>query len=184
MRRLFAAVLLPLALLSACGNDSTDSSADSSATEPAADAAAADDVEAPRFCEALTADQVGAAIGATVTLEEGPIGCEFGQEDLRALSGTIGTTPAEDDSAGFFRTYRSGAGSALQDSAVNDVPGIGEAAFVATGLSPGGSNQQGAGAALVGDLLVTVNLSQGTGMTAAEVTEAGTALLQLAVDAL
>jgi hypothetical protein len=184
---LAAAALSLLALLSGCGGGSDTGGSQAAADETSA--APTKDAEAHTapdggLCSVITAAQISTAIGATVTTEVGPFdACEFSQSDLRALSGSLGTTPLT-DGAGGYDSYRSGTTSAMTDSTATDLPGIGEAAFVTLGTIGGGTSLQAAGAAQVGDLLVTVNLSQGVGQTAQELTDLSRALLVLATDAL
>jgi len=161
---LAATALSLLALLSGCGGGSDTAASQSAADETAAPTKEAEAHTAPDggLCSVITAAQISTAIGATVTTEVGPFdACEFSQSDLRALSGSLGTTPLT-DGAGGYDSYRSGTTSAMTDSTATDLPGIGEAAFVTLGTIGGGSSLQAAGAAQVGDLLVTVNLSQGS----------------------
>ena len=180
MDRPVPSLLVLLLLVAGCGGGSGDAGADPASSGSTSSAEAADVPE--DLCAELSVDEAGAAIGAEATLEAGPIGCEVGQEDPRGLSGIVGTTPV-DDATGGFEGYVSGARATLDDPTVHDLDGIGEAAFLATGTIAGGESLQGAGGALVGDVVVTVNVSQASGLTDAEVTEAGTKLLELAVAA-
>ena len=190
-------VSLALLLVGGCGSSSetTDTStagaSSGTASSPAASADADSDstsdggesAAGPMFCDLLTADQIGAAIGATVTMTQGPMDlCEFTQEDPRALGGSVGATRVDIGNGG-YEGYVTGARLTLTDPVEVSLEGIGEQAFITTGTFAGGENLQGAGGVLVGGTVYTVNLSQGSGLTQEQLVEAGTKLLTLLVTA-
>lgn len=188
-RALIAGLLLVGALASGCGGDgdSTDSGDtgdnNSVAESSGDDSDDTDAAELPKFCDLLTVDQVTAAVGAAVTLTTGPFdACEFKQDDVRALSGSVGAVQVDTGNGG-FEGYASGASGALTDATEHPVDGIGDDAFVTTGTIGGGESIQTAGGVLVGGNVYTVNLSPGPGMTADELVAIAKELLQLLVDA-
>jgi hypothetical protein len=61
-----------------------------------------------------------------------------------------------------------------------DLTGIGDAAFVVTGTAFGEPAIQGAGAVRVGNRIISINLTQNTGMSAAGVKAMTIKLLKLA----
>ncbi|MFC7503925.1 hypothetical protein [Nocardioides sp. GCM10030258] len=190
MKRAWLAGLLVVgALASGCGddgdnNDSGDTGDNTSAVESNdVDPEGDEPAGLPKFCDLLTADQVSAAVGAAVNLSTGPFdACEFDQDDPRALSGSVGAVEVDTGNGG-YDAYVSGAGGSLEDSAAHPLDGIGEQAFVTTGTFGGGSSLQAAGGALVGGSVYTVNLSQATGMSEAELVAISEKLLTLLVDA-
>ncbi|WP_456697779.1 hypothetical protein [Aeromicrobium sp. P5_D10] len=131
-------------------------------------------------CTEISADEVGKIIGAIVTSEVGPFdACEYDQEDPRATSVAIDTQP-EADLGGGFEVYKSGSVSALTDAQLTDVPGVGDTAFAVTGRFGDGENTQLQGAALVDGVVITVNLTQASGVTADVLVDQATQLLKLA----
>lgn len=189
MKRAWLAGLLVVgALASGCGddgdsNDSGDTGDTSAVESNDVDPEGDEPAGLPKFCDLLTADQVSAAVGAAVNLSTGPFdACEFDQDDPRALSGSVGAVEVDTGNGG-YDAYVSGAGGSLEDSAAHPLDGIGEQAFVTTGIFGGGSSLQAAGGALVGGSVYTVNLSQATGMSEAELVAISEKLLTLLVDA-
>lgn len=189
------AALVGLVLLAAtatgCGDDDPKPAADSpgSATSDTSDAGedTGGDTGAPaglpKFCDLVTPEEVTAAVGAAVTLETGPFdACEFGQEDPRALSGSLGAVEVDTGNGG-FAAYRSGSRTTLDDGVDHPVAGVGDEAFVATGTFAGGENLQGAGAVLVDGTAYTLALSQGSGLSEEELVAIGEKLLRLMADA-
>lgn len=184
MRRLrvASALLVPLALVAACGDDDSgdgggsDTSSASDAGSDGGDAPA----EAPNICELLPAEAAGDVAGFAVTAEEGPFDiCEYGQEDPRATSFNLGAQ-LESELGGGAAVYFDGltAGLTAEDEST---PDVGEQARIVTGEVSGFS--QTAGAALVDGVLYTVNLSPGDELDAAGELALAEALLQAMVDA-
>lgn len=182
MRRALAlvAALVLAFTLTACGDEETPSTP--GASEPAGGSTDdGGDVEVLKPCDAITADEVGAIIGASVTAELEPFDdCGYDQEDPRALSVMIG---AEDLAklGGGYETYKAGSGMTLDAPEITDLSGVGDQAYVAVGTFAGGENLQLSGAAEVGGQLITVNLTQAQGLDAATLVGYGKALLELAV---
>jgi hypothetical protein len=183
----FAALTLALALaVAGCGGDSgadgagasepSGDAGDSSAGEPAGTEDAVD------VCALVTAEQVGAVLGATVTLSEVPGGgCTFGQEDPRATSVALSSSVV-DEAAGGFDGAVSGVTAVVEGEPV-DVP-VGDRGLLVVGPAFGGESDQGGGLVQIGSTLVQVTLLQGGDLSADEVGALTTDVLQLAADAL
>lgn len=137
------------------------------------------DEKAVDVCTQLTADEVGAILGGVVTAEDVPGGgCNFSQDDPRAPSVAFNTSSESD--AGGFETATYGVTSVIEGD--KESVDIGDQAIVVIGTALGGSNQQGGGLTQVGDSLVQVTLTQGTGLAAEQVKGLTTQLVQLAAD--
>ncbi|WP_229052250.1 hypothetical protein [Aeromicrobium sp. Leaf350] len=181
--RLVSAVLVPLALLTACGgDDSGDSDAGSSDSSSSSDSGDSGDApsEAPNVCEIFPAEDASSVSGLTLTAEEGPFDiCEYGQEDPRSTSFSLGAL-LESELGGGAEVYFDGltAGLTLEDESA---PDIGEQARIVTGEFSGFS--QTAGAALSDGVLYTVNLSPGDELDAAGELALAEELLRALVDA-
>ncbi|MDQ6526267.1 hypothetical protein RB608_21790 [Nocardioides sp. LHD-245] len=191
--RLLGSVLV-VVLAAGCGDDGGTSSGPAPASSPATgadgtegagDSGGGDDGDEavlPVFCDLLSADQISAAAGVTVTTSTGPFdACEFDQEDPRALSGSLGAVDVE--AGGGYEAYQSGSKGAMDEPVRHDLDGIGDAAYVDIGTIAGGENLQVGGGALVGGTVYTLNLAQGTGMSEAELVTVSEKLLRLMVDA-
>lgn len=184
MRRLrvASALLVPLALLAACGDDDSGDgggSETSSASDTGSDGGDAPDA-APNICELLPADAASDVAGFAVTAEEGPFDiCEYGQEDPRATSFNLGAQ-LETELGGGAQVYFDSltTGITAEDEST---PDVGEQARIVTGEVSGFS--QTAGAALSDGVLYTVNLSPGDELDAAGELALAEALLQAMVDA-
>ncbi|MEG9224942.1 hypothetical protein [Aeromicrobium sp. Sec7.5] len=184
MRRLrvVSALLVPFALLAACGDDDSGETggSDTSTSSDSGDDGADAPEEAPNICELLPADAASDVAGFAVTAEEGPFDlCEYGQEDPRATSFTLGAQ-LESELGGGAEVYFDGLAAAitLEDESS---PDVGEQARIVTGEVSGFS--QTAGAALSDGVLYTVNLSPGEDLDAAGELALAEALLQAVVDA-
>lgn len=180
-QRLAAGLLLPLALLVGCGGDPDEASGPDEASSSDAgsvDTEAPD--EAPDVCELLPADAASQVAGVAVTAQEGPFDlCEYSQDDPRATSFALGAQ-LEAELGGGVQAYLDGitAGLTVEDEST---PDIGERARIATGEVSGFS--QTAGAALVGGVLFTVNLTPGADLDAAGELALAEKLLRALTDA-
>lgn len=188
MRARIAAVLLVGGLAAGCGGGSDDAGGDAGGDTDSNASAAGDtapdatETEAPAFCDLLDPADVAAAVGAAVTLETGPSGdCEIGQDDPRALSGSVGTVQVDIGNGG-YEAYRSGSSASLDGAVEHPLDGIGDEAYVTTGTFAGSENLQAAGGALVGGNVHTVTLVQGVGLSEEELVEISEQLLTLLVE--
>lgn len=186
MRRsvLAAATIALLPLFGACGGGDDDASSggtSASASEGSgADASDASDAdEVVDTCALVSVEEVGEIVGGTFTSELGPFdACEFDQEDPRATSFSLDAQPLSELGGG-FDVYRSGSKSAFTDAKQVDVPGVGDEAFVTTGRFGDGMNTQLQAATLVGGQVLTVSLSQASGIAEDVLVDQATQLLTL-----
>lgn len=172
---------LALLGLAACGGGDApagDDSAAGSSSGATAGAAPEEAADVPDdLCSLVSAEELGDALGVTVTTEPGPVDtCDFGEEDPRGVSGSYGVVPAEDN--GGYAAYRSGMTSVMEDPEVTAVDGLGAAAEIAFGSLAGGYGTQAAGAADLGSVVVTTNVLGGD---QDRLTERAEAVLRLAV---
>lgn len=193
MRRsiLAAATIALLPFLGACGGGDDDASsggtsASASEGSESADASDASDAdedsdadEVVDTCALVSVEEVGEIVGGTFTSELGPFdACEFDQEDPRATSFSLDAQPLSELGGG-FDVYRSGSKSAFTDAKQVDVPGVGDEAFVTTGRFGDGTNTQLQAATLVGGQVLTVSLSQASGIAEDVLVDQATQLLTL-----
>ncbi len=172
-RMLAAPAVLSILLLSGCGGSDPAAGPEDSTTASAADSKSGDKVMSP--CEAISAEEVGAILGGTVTSEKDPNGgCQYDQSDPRSPSVGIFAIPG-----GPGTSNEAKAGN-VTSGEVENLTGVGDEAWIAIGTTPGGSNQQGQGAVQVGNQAINVTLIQGKGLDAAKVRELTTALMKLA----
>ncbi|HNA99864.1 MAG TPA: hypothetical protein PLO27_03635 [Marmoricola sp.] len=186
LRLMAAGALMLGVLIAGCGSGTEGPKDNPAGSSQSVDQGATDNStsaqDTPKFCDLLTAEQIGTAIGGTVTLNTGPFdACEFKQDDPRALSGSLGSSSLQEN--GGYEAYQAGSRAAMDDPTRTDLPGLGDAAYVDIGTVAGGSNLQVAGGVKVGDIIHTINLAQGNGMSAAQLTEISKKLLQLMLDA-
>ncbi|MFT4264816.1 MAG: hypothetical protein QM572_15635 [Nocardioides sp.] len=188
---LLALAAVGLLALGGCGGSedaspspgSSSSAPDAAAGTPSASVEPAADGVPPAFCDLLTPEEIGDALGAPVTVETGPLGeCEFGQEDPREISGSLGTAELAEAASG-FEVYRHGTSSAMDSPSEHTIGGLGDGAFLTLGTVGGGENLHLAGGVLHGTVVFTVNLSQGAGHTEDELVAVGEKLLKLEYDA-
>jgi hypothetical protein len=171
-----------VAVLTAGCNDSSDETGAAGDVPAPTSAADGGPSALPAFCDLVTADQLTAAVGAAVTTSTGPFdACEFGQDDPRALSGSLGATDV--GAGGGYETYRSGTKGAMDEPTRHELDGIGDAAYVDIGTIAGGESLQVAGGVLVGEVIYTLNLAQGAGLSEDELVATSEKLLRLMVGA-
>ncbi len=171
MRRFTVLVVVTaICLLASCGSEKDDSPA---ASGTSASAKASADAEATDPCETLSLSAVGEILGGPVTLKEVPGGgCGFNSDDPREPS--LGVF-AVDGAGGGYEASKAGN---VVDGDVEDVPGVGDGAWVAVGTS-GGDSIHGQGVAAFGDQLVNITLLQSTGLDESSVREMMLDLLAL-----
>ncbi len=169
---ILSAVLL--STLGACGGGDDDPPGTGAGTSTSsADAGDAAPAEAADPCDVLTADEVGAVLGGAVTAKEVPGGgCGFDQDDPRAPS--VGILAVSGAGGGFDASKQ----GVVVEGDPQDVPGVGDGAWMAIGTA-GGENLQGQGVVAVGDQLVNITLVQGDGLDRPAVASMTVALLTL-----
>lgn len=177
MRRSIAALAVIIACtVAACGGGSDDP-ADTS--DDGAKSTAPQDTEVMDVCGTISVEDVGGVIGATVTSAVGPFdACEYDQEDARATSVAI-DAQALADLGGGYESYKSGTTAVLTGGETVDLDGVGDQAFITTGSIADSENTQLQGAVVVGDQLVSVNLTQASGIEASVLVDQATQLLEL-----
>ncbi|NRQ49303.1 hypothetical protein [Aeromicrobium stalagmiti] len=182
MRRRAAVVSIVLmSLLGACGGSDDPAPSDDAAGSASSTDSGDGEVEVLDVCKEISADEVGQVLGATVTSELGPFdACEYDQEDPRATSVAIDAQSLAELGGG-FESYRAGTGSVLTDGETVDVPGVGDEAFITTGRFGDGENTQLQGAVSIGGQLISVNLTQASGIAGDVLVGQATELLKLVV---
>lgn len=132
-------------------------------------------------CAKLTPEEVGAILGGAVNAEEVPGGgCSFGQDDPRAPSVSFNSSQLIPGNGGFDGA-KTGATSMISGTP-EDLPGVGDKAFLVVGTMTGGSSQQGSGLVQAGETLVQITLLQSNDLGADDVKAMTTKLLHLAAD--
>lgn len=117
-------------------------------------------------CTLVTDAEIGAVLGSPVTRRDQPGGgCSFDQEDLSAASVALNTS-AFTPSNGGYDAALSGVSMVISGKDGAAVDGIGDEAFVKTGTTMGGENQQGGGVVHLGSIIVQVTVLQGRGLSA------------------
>ncbi|MEV0459219.1 hypothetical protein [Catellatospora methionotrophica] len=161
---------LALSMFSACGDDvSPAGSSPSAAASAAGDAPAA---EAFDPCKRITAAEIGAIVGFTVTMKEVPGGgCSYDPADdprMTTISISAGVPAA---SGGGIESSKTGS-AALIDGEVTPLSGVGDAAYVVVGKGKvmGKSSFQAQSAVEVKGQLVVVTLAQFGAATKEQVT--------------
>jgi hypothetical protein len=168
MRTLSAALLLVLALgLTACTDDDPSDSPSPSSSEPGSvaptETAASDKPPAADVCKVLGADEVGEILGAPVERVIAEKGCRFASPDDPDAA-SLGISQGELAALGGIDGSKAGITSVVEGD-VEDVPGVGDAAFVVIGPTFGGSTLTGGGAVAVGSSLVQITVIPGPGAT-------------------
>lgn len=169
---------LALAVLAGCGgSDSDDSKADapgSPASTSTVLLGSGDETDTASgglidICTEVSEAEIAAIVGGPVTREAVPGGgCNFSQEDARAVGISLASS-AYDEGTGGFDAAVSGVSGTIEGSTGGPVDGIGEEAYAKTGTVFGGSNQQGGGVVHVGANLFQVTLTQAKGLSATAV---------------
>lgn len=182
------ALALPLTL-AACGSDDSSGDSDSSGSDSSdsGDSGSSDDsqdVAKPEdLCTVVSAEAVSGVVGGPVTGETAPFGaCTFSSESRDGAYLLAGVS-TEAEVGGSYEAYVSGISTALTITG-EDTPDVGDGAIVKIGGVAGTESRQVAGAAKVGNLVATVNLTPGAGVSDADaLTQAGQ-ILKLIADAL
>ncbi len=177
------AVLAALATATACGSDAGESPT-GSGTDDTTLPTGQDEVAVLDVCTLVTAEEVAALVGGTVTKQDQPGGgCGFSQEDPRAASLAFVATAFDEGTGGFdegtggFDGAASGVSATIDGTDDQEVPGVGTQAVVSVGSLMGGDNKQAGGLVHLGSSLVQVTLIQAEGLEAE-------AVRTIAIDAL
>ena len=166
-----------LLALSGCG-DSEDATTGSAGSATGSTSAAGGSDIPEDFCTAISADDIGKALGVAVTTKTGPSGdCEFSEEDPRGASGSVGVVGFGDTNGG-YSGYVDGLTATLPGSSVTKLTGIGAGAALVSGSMSGTSMKMVGGAADLGDRIPTVTLLPGTSLEGDAATKAAEALLR------
>lgn len=164
LRPVILVLLVPVILgVAGCGADK-----DPMADGPARSTAPAEqDDEIPAdVCGLITDARLSEALGATVTTEVGPSGdCEFGEEDPRGLSGSLGIVGSADTNGG-FDGYVTGLDATLENATPAAVDGLAGEAVVKVGIPSFGSgeNLMAGGVVDHGSYLLQITVVQGKGL--------------------
>lgn len=181
MSRPAVLAVIVLLVLTGCGggSDSSGSSSGSTSSSSSDEDASSGSVDVLDPCQAVSVDEVGAILDGTFTSEVGPFdACEFDQEDPRATSFSI-DAQAESELGGGFEVYKSGSKAAFTDAEQIDLSDLGDQAFITTGRFADGENTQLQGAVLVDGQVLTVSLTQASGIAKDVLVDQGTQLLTL-----
>jgi hypothetical protein len=167
MRTPPAALILILALgLTACTDDDpSDSSSSPSASDSTAptETAASEPPSAADVCKVLGADEVGEILGAPVERVIAQKGCRFASPDDPDTA-SLGISQDELTALGGIDGSKAGISSVVEGD-VEDVPGVGDAAFVVIGPTFGGTTLTGGGAVALGSSLVQITVIPGPDAT-------------------
>jgi hypothetical protein len=178
--RIAALAVVPLLLLTAsCGGDTSAPSKPDAATSPGSSGDAGSASIPDEICSAFTASDFEAIVGAPGTMEEQPGGgCEYSQEDPRAVSVSINALPVA--AASDYDAARSGATGVMDHPVITDGDSPGDHSFVGVGPWLGSSSLKGAGGATNGKVIVLTTVAQAQDLPAPDITRLSTALLDLA----
>lgn len=169
-----SATATPSARPSATKKPSTPTEGDGDAEGDGEPAAAGGGV-----CAQLSEAEVATILGGAVTGSAIPGGgCSFNQRQPDPPAATVSDVAFADMDGGMSGAQENATSSV--EGTPENLTGIGQAAFVVTGTSFGGTELQGAGAVRVGDRLISVNLAQNSGLKRAKVRALVVSLLKLA----
>ena len=160
MRTLPAALLLVLGLgLAACTDeDPADSSSAPSQTGSVVPTGPTEREKQPArdVCKVLDADEVGKILGAPVQRVLADQGCRFASPDDPDAA-SLGISQDDLTALGGIEGSKAGIASVVEGD-VEDVPGVGDAAFVVIGATFGGSTPTGGGGLALGSSLVQITV--------------------------
>ena len=181
MRTLPAALFLVLALgLTACTDDNpSGSSASPSEAGSAAptESVASDQAPADDVCKVLGADEASEILGAPVERVIAEKGCRFASPDDPDTA-SLGISQDELTALGGIDGSKAGISSVVEGD-VEDVSGVGDAAFVVIGPTFGGATLTGGGAVALGSSLVQITVIPGPDATEDDVRTATVDMLTL-----
>ena len=169
MRSLPAALILVAALgLTACSDDGEPSGAPSpteseSVEESPTETPVSELPPARDACEVLDPAAVGQILGAAVEPVVADQGCRFASPDDPATT-SLGISQGELAAIGGIDGAKAGIGTVVEGE-VEDLPGVGDAAFVIVGPTFGGTTPTGGGAVALGSSLVQITVIPGPDAT-------------------
>jgi hypothetical protein len=182
MRPLLVTLVLVTALgLSGCNDDDdssgTPSEPASSSSAPASPTQTEPTEPALDACKVLGASDVGPVLDATVTRVVAKGGCRFASEDDPAAA-SLGISQGELKALGGIDGAKAGI-KAVVDGEVEDVPDVGDGAFVVVGTTFGGDTPTGGGAVALGSSLIQITVIPGPDATDEDVRATTVDLLSL-----
>ncbi|MDR7085681.1 hypothetical protein J2X11_000520 [Aeromicrobium panaciterrae] len=160
MRKTLAAgAVLLMCALSACGGSDGGGSDASTGDKPDTSGETTAVFDA---CKSITPAEAEAVLGYPVTVEETPGGgCSWGSEEDPRLASLSVSAAGEADVNGGLEAAKAGT-TAVLDGEAEDVPGLGDGAFLVIGPLKGGGGEsiQAQGSILSGTQLITVGITQ------------------------
>jgi hypothetical protein len=169
MRPLLAALSLAAALgLTACSDDGEPSGSPSpteseSVEESPTETPVSELPPAADACEVLDPAAVGQVLGVEVERVVAEGGCRFASPD-NPETASLGISQSELAAIGGIDGAKAGIGTVVEGE-VEDLPGVGDAAFVVVGPTFGGATPTGGGAVALGSSLVQITVIPGPGAT-------------------
>lgn len=173
MRPLLAALYLAALLgLTGCSDDGEPSGSPSpteseSVQESPTETPVSELPPAADACKVLDPAAVGQVLGVEVERVVAQGGCRFSSPDDPATA-SIGISQGELAAMGGIDGAKAGIGTVVEGE-VEDVPGVGDGAFVVVGPTFGGTTPTGGGAVALGSSLVQVTVIPGPGATEEQV---------------
>ncbi len=169
MRPLLAACSMVVVLgVAACSEDppldtsTTPSDTPSGPTSPS-ETAASDLPPARDACEVLDPREVGRVLGTTVEPVTAERGCRFANPEDPATT-SLGVSQGELTASGGVEGARAGVGTVI-DGQVEELPEVGDGAFVMVGPAFGADTPTGGGAVALGSSLIQITVIPGPGVT-------------------
>jgi len=173
MRPLLAALFLAAALgLTGCTDDDEPSGSPSpteseSVAESPSETPVSELPPAADACEVLDPAAVGRVLGVEVQRVVAQGGCRFASPDDPETT-SLGISQGELAAIGGLDGARAGVGTVVEGE-VEEVPAVGDGAFVVVGPTFGGTTPTGGGAVALGSSLVQVTVIPGPGATEEDV---------------
>ena len=170
--QIFAVLVLVTALgLGACSDDGepsgTPSAPASSASGPTTPSETAVSQPARNVCKVLGASDVGPVLDAAVERVVAEGGCRFASPD-DAEAASLGISQGELRALGGIDGAKAGI-TAVVEGEPQDVPDVGDGAFVVVGPTFGGTTTTGGGAVALGSSLIQITVIPAPGATEEQV---------------
>ena len=173
MRPMLAAlVLVVLSSVSACSEDppldtSTTPSETPSGTASASETPTSELPPARDACTVLDPQDVGQVLGTPVEAVTTKSGCRFANPDDPATT-SLGISQGELTASGGLEGARAGVGTVIEGE-VEELPDVGDGAFVIVGPAFGDDAPTGGGAVALGSSLIQLTVIPGPGATETDV---------------